>query len=44
VLAGRAHLATNIPIFTHTGIPGKSALEQLDIFEDVCEGSPSRSA
>jgi phosphotriesterase-related protein len=26
---------TNIPIFTHTGIPGKSALEQLDIFEDV---------
>ena len=32
---GRAHLATNIPIFTHTGIPGKSALEQLDILEDV---------
>jgi predicted metal-dependent phosphotriesterase family hydrolase len=32
---GRAHLATNIPIYTHTGIPGKSALEQLDIFEDV---------
>ena len=32
---GRAHLMTNIPIFTHTGIPGKSALEQLDIFEDV---------
>jgi predicted metal-dependent phosphotriesterase family hydrolase len=32
---GRAHLATNIPIFTHTGIPGKSALEQLDVFEDV---------
>jgi phosphotriesterase-related protein len=31
----RAHLATNIPIFTHTGIPGKSALEQLDILEDV---------
>src|SRR5215470_14707177 len=31
---GRAHLATNIPIFTHTGIPGKSALEQLDILED----------
>jgi phosphotriesterase-related protein len=31
---GRAHVATNIPIFTHTGIPGKSALEQLDIFED----------
>ena len=32
---GRAHVATNIPIFTHTGIPGKSALEQLDIFEDA---------
>ena len=29
----KAHLATNLPIFTHTGIPGKSALEQLDIFE-----------
>ena len=32
---GRAHAATNLPIFTHTGIPGKSALEQLDIFEDA---------
>ena len=32
---GRAHLATNIPIFTHTGIPGKAAIEQLDILEDV---------
>ncbi len=32
---GRAHVATNISIFTHTGIPGKSAIEQLDIFEDV---------
>jgi phosphotriesterase-related protein len=32
---GKAHLATNLPIFTHTGIPGKAALEQLDIFEDV---------
>jgi len=32
---GKVHLATNIPIFTHTGIPGKSALEQLDIFEDA---------
>jgi phosphotriesterase-related protein len=31
---GRAHVATNIPIFTHTGIPGKSAMEQLDILED----------
>jgi phosphotriesterase-related protein len=32
---GRAHVATNLPIFTHTGIPGKAALEQLDILEDV---------
>ncbi len=32
---GKAHRATNLPIFTHTGIPGKSALEQLDILEDV---------
>jgi phosphotriesterase-related protein len=32
---GRAHLATNLPIFTHTGIPGKGALEQLDILEDA---------
>jgi predicted metal-dependent phosphotriesterase family hydrolase len=32
---GKAHVATNIPIFTHTGIPGKAALEQLDIFEDA---------
>jgi phosphotriesterase-related protein len=32
---GRASVATNLPIFTHTGIPGKSALEQLDLFEDV---------
>jgi phosphotriesterase-related protein len=32
---GRASVATNLPIFTHTGIPGKSALEQLDILEDV---------
>ena len=32
---GRAHVETNIPIFTHTGIPGKSALEQLDILEDA---------
>jgi len=31
----RAHVATNLPIFTHTGIPGKSALEQLDILEDA---------
>ena len=28
-------MATNIPIFTHTGIPGKSAIEQLDILEDA---------
>jgi phosphotriesterase-related protein len=32
---GAAHRATNLPIFTHTGIPGKSALEQLDILEDA---------
>ncbi len=32
---GRVHVATNIPIFTHTGIPGKSALQQLDILEDA---------
>ena len=32
---GKAHAATNLPIFTHTGIPGKSALEQLDILEDA---------
>jgi len=29
----KAHVATNLPIFTHTGVPGKSALEQLDILE-----------
>ena len=33
--AGKAHVATNLPIFTHTGIPGKSALQQLDILEDA---------
>ena len=32
---GRAHQATNMSVFTHTGIPGKSALEQLDILEDA---------
>jgi phosphotriesterase-related protein len=32
---GRVHAATNVPIFTHTGIPGKSALQQLDILEDA---------
>ena len=31
---GRASAATNLPVFTHTGIPGKSALEQLDLLED----------
>jgi phosphotriesterase-related protein len=30
----KAHLATGLSIFTHTGIPGKAALEQLDILED----------
>jgi phosphotriesterase-related protein len=32
---GRAHVVTNLPIFTHTGIPGKSAIEQLDLLEDA---------
>ncbi len=32
---GRAHVLTNLPIFTHTGIPGKAALEQLDLLEDA---------
>ena len=32
---GRAHVATGLSIITHTGIPGKSALEQLDILEDA---------
>src|SRR5690349_23057790 len=32
---GKAHVATNLSIFTHTGIPGKAAIEQLDIFEDA---------
>jgi phosphotriesterase-related protein len=32
---GKAHLATNLSIFTHTGIPGKAALQQLDLLEDV---------
>jgi phosphotriesterase-related protein len=32
---GKAHLATNLSIFTHTGIPGKGALEQLDLLEDA---------
>jgi phosphotriesterase-related protein len=32
---GKTHVATNLPIFTHTGIPGKSALEQLDLLEDA---------
>lgn len=32
---GKAHSATNLPVFTHTGIPGKSALEQLDLLEDA---------
>jgi phosphotriesterase-related protein len=32
---GKAHVATNLPIFTHTGIPGKAALQQLDILEDA---------
>lgn len=35
---GKAHAATRLPIFTHTGIPGKSAIEQLDILEKA--GAP----
>ena len=31
---GKAHVATGLPIFTHTNF-GKAALEQLDIFESV---------
>lgn len=31
---GRAHLATNLPIFTHTA-NGKCAEEQLDILESM---------
>ena len=45
---GKAHVATNLPIFTHTGIPGKSALEQLDILEDAgvasCHGWSGESS
>jgi phosphotriesterase-related protein len=32
---GKAHVATNLPIFTHTGIPGTAALQQLDLLEDA---------
>src|ERR1043165_7978105 len=32
---GKAHVGTGLPIITHTGIPGKSAVEQLDILEDA---------
>ena len=32
---GKASAATNLGIFTHTGIPGKSAMEQLDLLEDA---------
>lgn len=31
---GKAHQATNLPVFTHTGIPGKAAIEQLNLLED----------
>jgi len=31
---GKAHLATNLPIFTHTNM-GRDALEQLDVLESV---------
>lgn len=34
--APAAHrLPTNMPVFTHTGVPGKSALEQLDLLQDA---------
>ena len=32
---GKAHVVTNLSILTHTGIPGKAAIEQLDILEDA---------
>ena len=32
---GKAHVATSLSIFTHTGIPGKAAIEQLNILEDA---------
>ncbi len=32
---GRVQVATNLPVITHTGIPGKAAIEQLDILEDA---------
>jgi phosphotriesterase-related protein len=38
---GRAQKETNLGVFTHTGIPGKSALEQLDILEKA-GGKPER--
>jgi phosphotriesterase-related protein len=31
---GKAHLATNLPIFTHTAF-GKGAIEQLDVLESI---------
>lgn len=40
---GRAHVATNLSIITHTGIPGKAAIEQLNILEDAGV-DPSRVA
>src|SRR5262245_47265736 len=32
---GKAHVATNITIFTHTGITGRLAFEQVDVIEVV---------
>lgn len=32
---GRVQVATNLPVITHTGIPGKAAIEQLNILEDM---------
>jgi phosphotriesterase-related protein len=39
---GKAHLETNLPIFTHTNM-GKGALEQLDVLESAGVG-PARVA
>ena len=32
---GRVAAQTNLPVITHTGIPGKAAIEQLNILEDA---------
>jgi phosphotriesterase-related protein len=40
---GKAQAATRLPVFTHTGIPGKSAIEQVDILEKA-GAAPARVA